>query len=172
LNPEDVVHVAYSIGNDWTDELAIFFRIVLTDPASREERLAEVTQCVEAAIVESIRPMEDWGLFPYSSFAATRNKKGEAIQSGHSTWRVMTNFCNRRENWFTRTRTILGKRTFAARCRRRASRTPYVGEDPVVARELRSFAGLAWTLSQALDEMLRADRAFMIWQEIRTEKIS
>jgi predicted transcriptional regulator len=68
LNPEEVVHVAYNIGNDSTDDPAIFFRIVLTDPASREDRLAEVTQRVEAAIVDSIRPMEDWGLFPYFSF--------------------------------------------------------------------------------------------------------
>jgi uncharacterized protein (UPF0332 family) len=66
---------------------------------------------------------------------------------------------------------------------------PYVGEDPLVVGKLRSLAGVfvrlqeqrheadynindAWTLSQALDEMLRADRAFVIWQEIRTEKIS
>jgi len=54
---------------------------------------------------------------------------------------------------------------------------------------LRSFAGLfvqlqeqrheadynikdGWTLTQALKEMLAANRAFVIWQEIRTEKIS
>jgi hypothetical protein len=30
----------------------------------------------------------------------------------------------------------------------------------------------AWTLTQSLKEMLAANRAFVIWQEIRTEKIS
>lgn len=69
------------------------------------------------------------------------------------------------------------------------SRMPYVGEDPVVVGRLRAVAGLfvhlqeqrheadynikdAWTLTESLEEMLGADRAFMIWQEIRTEKIS
>lgn len=70
-----------------------------------------------------------------------------------------------------------------------ASQMPYAGEDPVVVDKLRSFAGLfvrlqeqrheadynlkdAWTLTQSLKEMLSASRAFVIWQEIRTEKIS
>jgi hypothetical protein len=66
---------------------------------------------------------------------------------------------------------------------------PYAGEDPVIVDKLRSFAGLfvqlqeqrheadyniedPWTLTQALKEMLAANRAFVTWQEIRTEKIS
>jgi uncharacterized protein (UPF0332 family) len=70
-----------------------------------------------------------------------------------------------------------------------ASKMPYPGEDPVVVGKLRSFAGLfvqlqeqrheadynikdAWTFTQSLQEMLSANRAFVIWQEIRTEKIS
>ncbi len=70
-----------------------------------------------------------------------------------------------------------------------ASKMPYAGEDPVIVNKLRSFAGLfvqlqqqrheadynimdAWTLTQSLKEMLAANRAFEIWQEIRTENIS
>ena len=70
-----------------------------------------------------------------------------------------------------------------------ASKMPYAGEDPAVVDKLRSFAGLfvqlqeqrheadynikdAWTLTQSLKEMLAANRAFVTWQEIRTEKIS
>jgi hypothetical protein len=68
LNPEEVVHVAHSIGNDSTDEPAIFFRIVLTDAASREDRLADVTGRVESTLFDSIRPVENWGLTPYFSF--------------------------------------------------------------------------------------------------------
>jgi hypothetical protein len=66
---------------------------------------------------------------------------------------------------------------------------PYGGDDPVVVDKLRSFAGLfvqlqeqrheadynikdAWTFTQSLKEMLAANRAFVIWREIRTEKIS
>ena len=70
-----------------------------------------------------------------------------------------------------------------------AGKMPYAGDDPVIVHKLRSFAGLfvqlqeqrheadynikdAWTLTQSLREMLAANRAFAIWQEIRTEKIS
>jgi hypothetical protein len=70
-----------------------------------------------------------------------------------------------------------------------ASKMPYPGEDPAIVDKLRSFAGLfvqlqeqrheadynikdAWTLTQSLKEVLGAYRAFAIWQEIRTEKIS
>ncbi len=69
------------------------------------------------------------------------------------------------------------------------SKMPYVGEDPVMVGKLRSFAGLfvqlqeqrheadynvkdAWTVTQSLNEILAANRAFVTWQEIRTEKIS
>ena len=68
LNSQEVVHVAYSIGLDSTDDPAIFFRIVLTDAASREERLADVTGHVESSLFNSIRPVENWGLTPYFSF--------------------------------------------------------------------------------------------------------
>ena len=70
-----------------------------------------------------------------------------------------------------------------------ASKMPYAGEDPVIVDKLRSFAGLfvqlqeqrheadyntrdAWTLTQSLREMLLRNRAFVIWQKIRADKIS
>ena len=70
-----------------------------------------------------------------------------------------------------------------------AGRMPYAGEDPVIVDKLRSFAGLfvqlqeqrheadynikdAWTITQSLEEIFAANRAFVIWQGIRTEKIS
>jgi hypothetical protein len=68
LNPQDVVHVAYSIGQDSTDDPAIFFRIVLTDAASREDGLADITGRVASTLFDSIRPIENWGLTPYFSF--------------------------------------------------------------------------------------------------------
>lgn len=69
-----------------------------------------------------------------------------------------------------------------------AGKMPYAGEDPVIVNKLRSFAGLfvqlqeqrheadynikdAWTFTQSL-EILATSRAFVIWQEIRSEKIS
>ena len=68
LSPQEVVHVAYSIGHDSTEDPSIFFRIVLTDAASREERLADVTDRVASSLFNSIRPIENWGLTPYFSF--------------------------------------------------------------------------------------------------------
>jgi hypothetical protein len=56
LNPQEVVHVAYSIGSD------------STDAASREDRLSDVTCRVESSLFNSIRPIENWGLTPYFSF--------------------------------------------------------------------------------------------------------
>ena len=69
------------------------------------------------------------------------------------------------------------------------SKMPYAGEDPVVVRKLRSFAGIfarlqerrheadynikdVWTFTQSLKETLAASRAFDIWREIRTTGIA
>jgi hypothetical protein len=67
-----------------------------------------------------------------------------------------------------------------------ASKMPYAGESPITVDKLRSFAGLfvqlqeqrheadynikdEWTPTQALKEIITANRAFWTWQEIRTE---
>ena len=65
---KDVVRVNYSLGTDSTGEPSIFFRIVLTDAASREDKLAEVTGRIESILFDEIRPYENWGLLPYFSF--------------------------------------------------------------------------------------------------------
>jgi len=75
LNHEEVAHVVYSLRNDSTDDPAIFFRIVLTDAASREERLGDVAERVESVVVRSIRPIENWGLTPYFSFRSWSEQK-------------------------------------------------------------------------------------------------
>jgi hypothetical protein len=63
LNPEELAHVAYSIRNDSTDDPAIFFRIVLTDAASREDRLG----MLPSVLIRSILPHRELGshaIFP------------------------------------------------------------------------------------------------------------
>ena len=67
LGPE-VIHVAYSVGADSTGEPSIFFRIILTDAAAREETLAEVTGRIATFLFDEVRPIEDWGLHPYFNF--------------------------------------------------------------------------------------------------------
>jgi hypothetical protein len=67
LGPE-AVHVAYSVGSDSTGESSIFFRIVLTDAAAREDTLTEITGRIATLLFEEIRPIENWGLHPYFNF--------------------------------------------------------------------------------------------------------
>lgn len=68
LNKGDVVRVHHSIGADTSGEPSIFFRIVLSDAASREATLADVTGNIAATLFDEIRPYENWGLRPYFSF--------------------------------------------------------------------------------------------------------
>jgi hypothetical protein len=67
LGPE-VVHVAYQIRPDSTDEPSIFFRIILADDAIREAAVVAVTRRISKALLEAVRPLEDWGLRPYFNY--------------------------------------------------------------------------------------------------------
>ena len=64
----EVVRVRHSIETDTSGEPSIFFRIVLSDAASKETTLADVTGHITTILFEEIRPYENWGLIPYSSF--------------------------------------------------------------------------------------------------------
>ena len=61
----DTAHVSYSLGEDSTGESAIFFRIVLTDAAAKEENLTSVTSRIARLVFDEVRPLENWGLYPY-----------------------------------------------------------------------------------------------------------
>src|SRR5215470_7006053 len=65
---KDVVRVNYSLGADSTGEPSIFFRIVLTDTASRENELGKVTGRIATILFDELRPHENWGLLPYFTF--------------------------------------------------------------------------------------------------------
>jgi hypothetical protein len=75
---KDVVRARYSIGTDWSGDPAIYFRIVLTDAASREDTLADVAGRIRKILFEEIRPYENWGVIPYFSF---RSKSEQATRS-------------------------------------------------------------------------------------------
>ena len=68
LSKKEVVRVRYSVGVDSTGELAIFFRIVLTDAASKADVLADVTGRISATLFDELRPYENWGVIPYFNF--------------------------------------------------------------------------------------------------------
>jgi hypothetical protein len=71
----DVVRIRYNLGEDWTGESSIFFRILLSDDASREERLEEVANRVESRLLEKLKPAE-LGLLAYFNF---RSQSEQAI---------------------------------------------------------------------------------------------
>ena len=64
----DVVHVKFTVGPDTGGDPAIYFRIVLTDAASRRENLAEVSQRIRTLVFDELHPQENWELYPYFSF--------------------------------------------------------------------------------------------------------
>ena len=64
----DVVTLRYTLGQDWSGEPAIFFRVVLSDRASRRDQLRNATNQIENAIMQRLQPLEEWGVLPYFSF--------------------------------------------------------------------------------------------------------
>jgi hypothetical protein len=75
LPTDEVSHVSYSLGTDATDDPSIFFRVVLTDSASREEKLADVTGRVAGTLLDAIHPIENWGLNPYFNFRSQTEQR-------------------------------------------------------------------------------------------------
>ena len=73
--PKDAVRVRYNFGTDWTGDPSIFFRIVLTDAASRKEKLRESTQRIQNVLSDELQLQENWGLLSYFHF---RSKSEEA----------------------------------------------------------------------------------------------
>jgi len=64
----DVLRLRYTLGRDWSGESAIFFRIVLSDRASRRDELLNATNQIATTIVQRLQPLEQWGVLPYFSF--------------------------------------------------------------------------------------------------------
>ena len=62
----DVVRIRYEIGEDWSGQWAIFFRIVLTDEAARH-RLREVASKVVWGLARRL-DFPGMGVFPYHNF--------------------------------------------------------------------------------------------------------
>jgi len=63
----DVVRIRYDIALDSTGEEAIYLRVLLSDDASREKRLGEVTARVRAELSNKLK-IDDLGLRAYSFF--------------------------------------------------------------------------------------------------------
>jgi len=63
----DVVRIRYSLGEDWSGEDAVFFRVLLDDSASERSHLREVARRVAATIFREVQPTE-LGLQAYFNF--------------------------------------------------------------------------------------------------------
>jgi hypothetical protein len=63
----DVVLIRYSIGSDWTGDPSIFFRVLLSDEASRPNRLQEVAQRVADRLINEVRS-DEFGFHAYFNF--------------------------------------------------------------------------------------------------------
>ena len=50
----DVVRIRFNFGRDWSDDAALYFRVTLSDAASRRERLAEVTAKVRERLINEL----------------------------------------------------------------------------------------------------------------------
>ena len=63
----DVVRIRYSLGEDWTGDPSVFFRVVLSKEASREEHLGETARRIESSIRNEVNP-DELGLYAYFTF--------------------------------------------------------------------------------------------------------
>ena len=64
----DVERLRYSLEEDWSGDPAIFFKIVLSEDASRDDRFLEAISRIEAAIDRHLDPQLEWGLFCYINY--------------------------------------------------------------------------------------------------------
>src|SRR5436309_9280648 len=62
----DVVLIRYEIGKDWSDDWAIFFRILLSDDAGKN-RLRDIAAQVESRLEERL-DFQGMGVPPYYNF--------------------------------------------------------------------------------------------------------
>ncbi len=67
LSP-NVLRIRYELGEDWTGQPSVFFRVTLSDEASRQDQLLKVAKQVSSLIEQRIEPLEQWGVLPYFDF--------------------------------------------------------------------------------------------------------
>src|SRR5258707_312190 len=63
----DVVRIRMNVSTDWTDAPAIYFYVILSDEASRRDRLGDVIDRVREALFEGLG-LADLDHFPYFRF--------------------------------------------------------------------------------------------------------
>lgn len=77
----DVLRIRLTIGRDWSEDPAIYFRVVLADEASRGDRLADVTGRVSGKLFDELR-LADLEHIPYFRFRS----RSEQAKLHDSAW--------------------------------------------------------------------------------------
>src|SRR6266446_938322 len=63
----DVVRIRFNVAQDWSEHPAIYFRVILSDEASRRDRLADVAELVSGKLFAELR-LADLDHIPYLRF--------------------------------------------------------------------------------------------------------
>jgi hypothetical protein len=66
--PPQVLSVTPTLGTDWNGESAVFFDVILTDNSVPRDQLLAFTKQISRAIVQAVRPLEEWEVLPYFNF--------------------------------------------------------------------------------------------------------
>lgn len=61
------MRIRYDLGEDWSGDGAVFFRVLLKDSASKRPHLREVARRVSAKVLSEVQPQE-LGLQAYFNF--------------------------------------------------------------------------------------------------------
>lgn len=77
----DVVRILYSYEEDWSGDLSLFFRVLLSDAASVPEKLRQTTRKIQTRILTEIKG-DQLGLQTYFSFRS----KSEQDALRERTW--------------------------------------------------------------------------------------
>jgi len=79
----DVVRVRLSIGQDWSGDPAVYFRVTLSDEASQGDRLADVTGFVSGKLFDELG-LSDLDHIPYFKFRSQSEQASSMTLHGIS----------------------------------------------------------------------------------------
>ena len=77
----DVVRIRFNLGEDWTGDDSIFFKIVVSDKAGRKVMNSDLNWRVKSALRREIEP-EELGLIDYFNFRSV----SELAQMSEKDW--------------------------------------------------------------------------------------
>lgn len=80
--PPQVLSVTPTLGTDWNGDSAVFFQVILADNSVPRPQLLAFTKQISRAIVQEIRPLEEWGVVPYFDFLT----ESERARMKEPTW--------------------------------------------------------------------------------------